>query len=160
MPAGVELVPLADLDDPLPVYELDLELSRDIPNEEFDAIELEEWKAEFWKGPLIDEDASLVVLVDGELAGTTMIRLDRPSGRAQNNLCWRPAALPRQGARAPPQVAQPPSRGRARSDDRHDRQRRDQRTDARGERQARLPAVRTAAGVGALPGVNGATSEP
>ncbi len=87
VPAGVELVPLADLDDPLPVYELDLELSRDIPNEEFDAIELEEWKAEFWKGPLIDEDASLVVLVDGELAGTTMIRLDRPSGRAQNNLC-------------------------------------------------------------------------
>jgi GNAT superfamily N-acetyltransferase len=87
VPAGVELLPLADLDDPEPVYELDLELSRDIPNEEYDAIELEEWKAEFWKGPLIDEDASLVALVDGELAGLTMIRVDRPSGRAQNNLC-------------------------------------------------------------------------
>jgi GNAT superfamily N-acetyltransferase len=34
-----------------------------------------------------DNDASLVALVDGQLAGLTMIRIDRPSGRAQNNLC-------------------------------------------------------------------------
>jgi GNAT superfamily N-acetyltransferase len=87
VPAGVELVPFADLDDPGPVHELDLELSRDIPNEDYDAIELEEWKATFWKSPVIDDDASLVALVDGQLAGLTMIRIDRPSGRAQNNLC-------------------------------------------------------------------------
>ena len=87
VPMDVELVPLADLDDPEPVYQLDLELSRDIPNEEYEAISLEEWKAEFWKTPLIDEDASLVALVEGELAGLTMIRVDRPSGRAENNLC-------------------------------------------------------------------------
>ena len=87
IPAGVELVPFADIDDPRPVHELDLELSRDIPNEDYDAIELEEWKATFWKSPLIDDDASLVALVDGQLAGLTMIRIDRPSGRAQNNLC-------------------------------------------------------------------------
>jgi GNAT superfamily N-acetyltransferase len=36
---------------------------------------------------LVDDEASLVALVDGELAGITMIRVDRPSGRAQNNLC-------------------------------------------------------------------------
>src|SRR6188472_1683647 len=87
VPAGVELVPFADIDDPRPVHTLDLELSRDIPNEDYDAIELEEWKATFWKSPLIDDDASLLALVDGELAGLTMIRIDRPSGRAQNNLC-------------------------------------------------------------------------
>jgi GNAT superfamily N-acetyltransferase len=87
VPSGVDLVPLAALDDPVPVYELDLELSQDIPNEDYDAIELEEWKAEFWKSPLIDGDASLVAFVDGALAGLTMIRVDRPSGRAQNNLC-------------------------------------------------------------------------
>jgi GNAT superfamily N-acetyltransferase len=87
VPEGVELVPLADLDDPRPVYELDLELSRDIPNEEFDGISLGDWAAEFWKTPLLDQDASLVALVDGELAGLTMIRVDRPSGRAENNLC-------------------------------------------------------------------------
>ena len=28
-----------------------------------------------------------MALVDGQLAGLTMIRIDRPSGRAQNNLC-------------------------------------------------------------------------
>ena len=33
LPVGVELVPLADLDDPAPVYELDLEVSRDIGGE-------------------------------------------------------------------------------------------------------------------------------
>jgi GNAT superfamily N-acetyltransferase len=87
VPAGVELVPLAALDDPRPIYELDLELTRDIPNEDFEAIELEEWKALFWKSPQIDDDASLVAYVDGELTGMTMIRVDRPSGRAQNNLC-------------------------------------------------------------------------
>jgi GNAT superfamily N-acetyltransferase len=87
VPAGVELVPLAEVDDPVLLYELDLELSQDIPNEDFDAIELDDWKAQFWRSPLIDDDASLVALVDGELAGLTMIRVDRPSGRAQNNLC-------------------------------------------------------------------------
>jgi GNAT superfamily N-acetyltransferase len=87
VPPGVELVPFADLDGPEQLYELDLELAQDIPNEEFDAIELDEWKAQFWKTPLIDEDASLLAIVDGELAGLTMIRVDRPSGRAQNNLC-------------------------------------------------------------------------
>jgi len=35
----------------------------------------------------VDPDASFAALVDGELAGVTMIRVDRPSGRAQNNLC-------------------------------------------------------------------------
>src|SRR6187399_2036884 len=85
--AAVELVPLAELDDPAPIHELDLELSRDIPNEDYDAIELEEWKADFWRSPLIDDDASLVALVGGQLAGLTMIRIDRPGGRAQNNLC-------------------------------------------------------------------------
>ena len=87
LPAGVQLVPLAELDDPEPVYELDLEVGEDIPNDDFDAIELEDWKAQFWRSPLIDDEASLVALVDGELAGMTMIRVDRPSGRAQNNLC-------------------------------------------------------------------------
>ena len=87
LPAGVELVPFADLDDPSPVYELDLEVSRDIPNEEYDGFSLEDWTAEFWKSPQVDPDASLVALVAGELVGMTMIRVDRPSGRAQNNLC-------------------------------------------------------------------------
>jgi GNAT superfamily N-acetyltransferase len=86
VPADVRIVPFADLDDARALYELDLEVSNDIPNEEFDGIEFDEWRKEFWRSPLIDQDASLVALVDGELAAMTMIRIDQPSGRAQNNV--------------------------------------------------------------------------
>ena len=46
----------------------------------------EEWTSEFWRSPLIDQDASLAAFVGDELAAMTMIRIDRPSGRAQNNV--------------------------------------------------------------------------
>jgi GNAT superfamily N-acetyltransferase len=86
VPDDVELVPFGDLDDPRPIYELDLEVAKDIPNEEYDAVELDEWVKEYWKTPIIDQDASLAAFVGGRLAGITMIRVDRPSGRAMNNL--------------------------------------------------------------------------
>lgn len=86
VPEGVTIVPFADLDDPRPVYELDLAVSYDIPNEQYDAITFEEWVSDFWRVPVIDDDASLAAFVDGALAAVTMIRVDRPSGRAQNNL--------------------------------------------------------------------------
>jgi GNAT superfamily N-acetyltransferase len=86
IPNGVELRPFAEIDDPAPIYELDMEVSQDIPNEEFDAITLEEWVETFWRSPLIDDEASLAGYVDGELAAVTIIRIDRASGRAQNNL--------------------------------------------------------------------------
>ena len=86
VPEGIRIVPFADLDDPRPLYELDLEVSNDIPNEEFDGVSFEEWTDEFWRSPLIDQDASLVALVGDELAAMAMIRIDEPSGRAQNNV--------------------------------------------------------------------------
>ena len=86
IPDDVRLVPFGELDDPRPVYELDLEVARDIPHEVYDAVTLEEWTREFWRTPFIDPDASLAAYVDGELAALTMIRVDRPTGRAHNNL--------------------------------------------------------------------------
>jgi GNAT superfamily N-acetyltransferase len=86
IPAGVELRAFSEIEDPTGIYELDMEVSKDIPNDEFDFVPLEEWVETFWRSPLIDDDASLVAYVGGELAGVTMIRMDRPSGRAQNNL--------------------------------------------------------------------------
>lgn len=86
LPAEVVVVPFAELDDPEPVWALDLEVSQDIPNEQFDAITLDEWSKTFWRSPVIDDDASLAAFVDGELVALTMIRIDRYSGRAQNNL--------------------------------------------------------------------------
>ena len=86
VPDDVRLVPFADLDDPRALYDLDVEVSNDIPNEEFDGLSFEEWRVEFWRSPLIHQRASLVAFVGGELAALTMIRIDEPSGRAQNNV--------------------------------------------------------------------------
>jgi GNAT superfamily N-acetyltransferase len=86
LPPDVTVVPFRELDDPEPVWTLDLEVSQDIPNEEFDAVSLEEWSNTFWRSPVIDDDASLAAFVDGQLVALTMIRIDRESGRAQNNL--------------------------------------------------------------------------
>lgn len=83
---GVELMPFRDHDDPKPIYELDMEVSRDVPHEDFDAIELDEWVNRYWRTPTIDQDASLAAYIDGALAGVTFIRVDASSGRAQNNL--------------------------------------------------------------------------
>ena len=86
LPPDVTVVPFGELDDPEPVWALDLEVSRDLPNEEFDAVSLDEWSKAFWRSPIVDDDASLVAFVDGELVAMTMIRIDRDRGRAMNNL--------------------------------------------------------------------------
>ena len=86
VPDDVRIVPFADLDDPRALYDLDLEVSNDIPNEQFDGLSFEEWRDEFWRSPLIHQDASLVAFVGDELAALTMIRIDEPSGRAENNV--------------------------------------------------------------------------
>ena len=87
VPEGVTLRSFGEIGDPRPLYELDLEVSRDIPGDEnFDSMTLEQWSANFWHNVFADDDASLAAYVDGELAAVTMLRMDRPSHRAQNNL--------------------------------------------------------------------------
>jgi GNAT superfamily N-acetyltransferase len=87
VPEGVVLVPFGEIDDPRPIYELDLEVSQDVPGDEgFDAMSLEQWADRFWHSVFADDHASLAAYVDGELAALTMMRVDRPSRRAQNNL--------------------------------------------------------------------------
>ena len=44
------------------------------------------WRDEFWRSPVINQDASLVAFVGDDLAALTMIRIDEASGRAQNNV--------------------------------------------------------------------------
>lgn len=47
---------------------------------------LQQWSSHFWHTVFADDDASLAACVDGELAALTMLRVDRPSHRVQNNL--------------------------------------------------------------------------
>jgi GNAT superfamily N-acetyltransferase len=87
VPDGTRMVPFRGVSDPRPVYELDLEVSRDIPGESgVHGWTLEDWTAQFWHTPGCDPDLSLVAYVDGELAAVTMLRFDAPSGRAMNAL--------------------------------------------------------------------------
>lgn len=86
VPDGVRIVPFGELENPEPVWALDMLVSKDIPNEEFDAVTLEEWTSEFWRSPFVDDEASLAALVGDTIVAMTLIRIDRPSGRAQNNL--------------------------------------------------------------------------
>jgi GNAT superfamily N-acetyltransferase len=87
VPEDVTLRSFGELDDPRPIYEFDLEVSRDVPGDEnFDSMTLEQWSSQFWHTVFADDDASLAAYVDGELAAITMLRVDRPSHRAQNNL--------------------------------------------------------------------------
>jgi GNAT superfamily N-acetyltransferase len=87
VPEGVTLRPFGEIDDPRPLYDLDLEVSQDVPgDEDFTSMTLEQWSARFWHNTFADDETSLAAYVDGELAALTMLRLDRPSHRAQNNL--------------------------------------------------------------------------
>jgi len=87
VPADVRLVSFGDLDDPRALFELDVEVSRDVPGDEsFEAMSLDDWTARFWRTAMVDDDCSLVAYVGDELAGLTMLRIDRPTGRAHNNI--------------------------------------------------------------------------
>jgi GNAT superfamily N-acetyltransferase len=87
VPEGVTLRSFGEIEDPRPLYELDLEVSRDVPgDEDFAAMTLEQWSTRFWHTVVADDEASLAAYVDGDLAALTMLRVDRPSRRAQNNL--------------------------------------------------------------------------
>ena len=110
---------------------------------------LDDWAARFWRSPVADDDCSLVAYVDGELAGLTMLRVDRPSGRAQNNITGVRRAYRGRGLA---RLLKSHSLHRAAEAGRHgggDRERRDQRADAGGEQRARVPPVVAPGRVGA-----------
>jgi len=87
VPDDVTFVPLAELDDPEPIWALDLIVSRDIPNNgPLEALTLEDWVREYWRSPTVEDDASLAAVVDDTIVAVTFISVDRPSGRAQNAL--------------------------------------------------------------------------
>jgi GNAT superfamily N-acetyltransferase len=86
VPAGVELLTVAELDDPRALWEADSAIVADVPHVPPETTTFEDWLADWWDGPLIDRDASVAALVDGTVVALTFITLDRSTGRAENNL--------------------------------------------------------------------------
>ena len=87
VPEGVELVPFAAIDDPRPVFELEVEAVRDVPlDQPQDDLRWEEWLERWWHNPEHDLEASLLVLLNGEPTGFTMMFSDPESRRTATGM--------------------------------------------------------------------------
>jgi GNAT superfamily N-acetyltransferase len=87
VPAGVELVPIVELDDRLrELYELTMSAYRDDPADSRDAQQtFEEWLRDDIGVPDLDFQGSVVAVVDGRLAALALVTTDG-SERAENEL--------------------------------------------------------------------------
>jgi GNAT superfamily N-acetyltransferase len=85
---GVALAPFSDFaGDPRPLYEVDIAASKDMPpDSSFDNVSFDDWIAQWWTHPDIDLDVSAAALVDGRTVAISMMRVDRATGRAQNDI--------------------------------------------------------------------------
>jgi GNAT superfamily N-acetyltransferase len=85
---GVMLAPFSDFaDDPRPIYDVDMAASQDLPLDwSFDNVSFDDWIARWWTHPDIDMDVSGVALVDGKAVAISMMRVDRATARAQNDI--------------------------------------------------------------------------
>jgi GNAT superfamily N-acetyltransferase len=82
-PPEVGLTPYALIDDPRPVYELEVEALRDVPvDQPLDDVRWEDWLGRWWHHPELDRNASLLALVEGEPAAFTTLLTDPESRRA------------------------------------------------------------------------------
>jgi GNAT superfamily N-acetyltransferase len=87
LPDGVELVPYSALEDARPIYELEVEVARDVPvDQPFDDVRWEDWAERWWAHPELDRDSSLLLLVDGEPAAFTTVISDDESRRAASGM--------------------------------------------------------------------------
>jgi mycothiol synthase len=85
-PAGVELRSFDEVG-PEAVHHVDAIASRDIPEDvPWDDLQFEPWLAEFWESPTLDRGASVAAVVAGEVVAITYLRIDRETGRAENDL--------------------------------------------------------------------------
>jgi len=88
LPEGVELRPFsAYAENPRPIWELEAEVSRDIPlDQPLGEVPYEEWLERYWAFPMVDLDASLVLLVGGEPASFTVVASDPETRRCDTGM--------------------------------------------------------------------------
>jgi GNAT superfamily N-acetyltransferase len=87
-PDGVELRSLgAYADDPRPIFELDNEVSKDIPlDQPLGDGDFDEWLDRYWRHPMVDREASVVAVVGGEPVCFTMLTTAPETGRAMTGM--------------------------------------------------------------------------
>jgi mycothiol synthase len=143
-PPGIELVTIAERPDLVhPLYELDVEVSADVPSLEggYAPRSFEEWHAIYLEGPGAMPEACVAALAGIEVVGYTGLRRRGPTSPTAANLLtavrrpWRRRGIATALKRA--QIARAHAAGIEQIF--HD-ERRDERRHARRERAARLPA--------------------
>ena len=85
-PDGVELRSFDEVG-PEAVHRVDATATLDVPEDvPWDDMPFEQWVREFWESPTVDRELSMAAVVDGEVVSITMLRVDRESGRAENDI--------------------------------------------------------------------------
>jgi len=85
-PEGVEVRSFAEVG-PEAVHPVDATVTADVPEDVvWDDMPYEPWLREFWESPTLDHDASVAAVVDGEVVAITMLRTERTTGRAENDI--------------------------------------------------------------------------
>lgn len=76
---GLPVVPLRELVARREeLYRLDLEASADMPNEGRFTLPFKQWLIDVWDDPLLSLDGSFAVLLEGRVAGSTLLRVAGP----------------------------------------------------------------------------------
>ncbi len=71
------VVPYGELEDRLEeLYRLDVETTKDMPNEGEFELPFEQWKADVWEDPLLSREGSFAAIVDDRLAAATNLRVN------------------------------------------------------------------------------------
>lgn len=99
LPAGVRIVPLADLEDRLEdVHRIYAEAAADMPADHRQTnLPFDEWRAETVAEPDLSHDGSTVVLVDGRPAALSWLKVDSDRRIAEHELTGTARAYRRRG---------------------------------------------------------------
>ena len=85
-PAGVEVRSFDEVG-PEAVHPVDVTVTMDVPEDViWDDMPYDSWLREFWESPTLDRDASMAAVVDGEVVAITMLRTERTTRRAENDI--------------------------------------------------------------------------
>ncbi|MBM0229051.1 MULTISPECIES: GNAT family N-acetyltransferase [Micromonospora] len=92
VPPGVILASAADLADPRPLYEADLDAARDEPGDVgMDAISYPDWLAAYWDRPDLDRALTRLAMVDDAVAAFSLALTDGRRGYQSGMTGTRPA---------------------------------------------------------------------
>jgi RimJ/RimL family protein N-acetyltransferase len=81
LPAGATLASFIEAG-PEGVFAVDSESVLDEPGDvSFDSVSYDDWFREVWQNPVVDHEASTVVLIDGMPAAYTLVEADQETGR-------------------------------------------------------------------------------